>query len=217
MSYMGIFQNKTGIEKEIDDFLDHVSESGLLFIQGVKVYLRGNTDSFIKLLEQIVDTERSADILRRSIEELLYRRTLIPESRGDVLTMIENMDSLLGKYKGAMWRLQIEKIQIKDLFFEDLEDLVEFAVKAVEATTLSVRAYFKDINAVADHMHKVSFWETEADKVATRLQMKIFQCERLNLSEKMQLRDLALHIEDISNQAEDVADSFVIYVIKRSL
>jgi len=214
---MGIFQNKTGIEKEIDDFLDLVSESGLLFIQGVKVYLRGNKDAFVTLLEQIVDTERSADILRRSIEELLYRRTLIPESRGDVLAMIENMDSLLGKFKGAMYRLQIEQIEIKDLFFEDLEDLVEFAVKAVEATTLSVRAYFKDVNAVADHMHKVSFWETEADKIATQLQTKIFQCERLNLSEKMQLRDLALHIEDISNQAEDVADSLAIYVIKRSL
>ncbi len=36
MSYMEIFKNKTGIEKEIDDFLDHVSESGLLFTQGVK-------------------------------------------------------------------------------------------------------------------------------------------------------------------------------------
>lgn len=53
MSYMGIFQNKTGIEKEIDDFLDLVSESGLLFIQGVKVYLRGNKDAFVTLLEQI--------------------------------------------------------------------------------------------------------------------------------------------------------------------
>jgi uncharacterized protein Yka (UPF0111/DUF47 family) len=33
----------------------------------------------------------------------------------------------------------------------------------------------------------------------------------------MQLRYLLLHIEDISNQAEDVADSLAIYVIKRSL
>jgi len=217
MSYLGIFKTKTGIEKEIDDFLDHVSESGLLFTQGVKAYLHGNIDSFVRLLEQIVDNERNADVLRRSIEELLYRRTLIPESRGDVLRMIENMDSLLGSFKGAMWRLQIERPAIKDHFFKDLESLVEFAVNSVEATTLSVRAYFKDINAVADHMHKISFWESEADIVATKLQMKIFQCDSLKLSEKIQLRDLALQIEDIPNQAEDVADSLAIYVIKRSL
>lgn len=48
-------------------------------------------------------------------------------------------------------------------------------------------------------------------------QLKIFQCDSLKLSEKIQLRDLALQIEDIPNQAEDVADSLAIYVIKRSL
>jgi predicted phosphate transport protein (TIGR00153 family) len=217
MAYIGVFRNKVGIEKEIDDFLDLVSESGLIFAQGMDFYLRANLDSFGGLLEQIINTERSADHLRRSIEELLYRRTLIPESRGDVLRMIENMDSLLGKFKGAMWRLQIEQPDINEIFIEDFNSLINYAVKSVESTTLSVRAYFKDINAVADHMHKVSFWETEADKIATQLQTKIFKCEELSLSKRMQLRDLVLHIEDISNQAEDVADSLAIYVIKRSL
>ncbi|NOX32127.1 MAG: DUF47 family protein [Deltaproteobacteria bacterium] len=217
MSYLKIFENKTGIEKEIDDFLDQVSESGLLFNQGIEFYLSCDLDSFGRLLDQIVGTEHTADTLRRSIEDLVYRRTLIPESRGDVLRMIENMDSLLGKFKGAMWRLQIEGPEIKDFFFQDLQNLVELVVKAVEATTLSVRAYFKDINSVADHMHKVSFWESAADKIATQLQMKIFQCDDLSLCEQMQLRDLVLHIEDIANQAEDVTDSLAIYVIKRSL
>ena len=217
MSFVSVFKNKVGIRQEIDSFLDLASESGLLFTQGMKNYLSGNFDNFEALLSQIVDTERNADILRRSIEDLLYRKTLIPESRGDVLRIIENMDSLLGEFKGAMWRLQIERPVIFDKFREDILNLSDVVVKSVETVIISVRAYFKDIESVSDHVHKVAFWETEADKVATTLQMKVFRCEDLKLSEKMQLRDLIHQIEDISDQAEDVADSLAIYVIKRSL
>lgn len=217
MTFTGVFKNKVGIEKEIDSFLDLVSESGLLFTEGVKKYVSGQTSEFERLLDQIVKTERKADLLRRSIEDLLYRRTLIPESRGDVLRIIENMDSLLGKFMGAMWRLQIERPDFAGIFTDDLLALTDVVVKSVETVTLSVRAYFKDISSVADHIHKVSFWETEADKAATKLQMKVFRHEEYSLCQKMQLRDLVCHIEDISDQAEDMADSLAIFVIKRSL
>lgn len=41
-----ILKHELGIEKQIDDFLDQVSESGLLFQQGVDDYLIGNDGSF---------------------------------------------------------------------------------------------------------------------------------------------------------------------------
>jgi uncharacterized protein Yka (UPF0111/DUF47 family) len=37
------------------------------------------------------------------------------------------------------------------------------------------------------------------------------------LDQKMQLRDLVKHVDGIADQAEDMADSLAIYVIKRSL
>ena len=217
MAFTNVFKKKVGIEKEIDSFLDLASESGLIFIQGITSYVNGKSAEFQRLLDQIIATEHNADRLRRSIEDLLYRRTLIPESRGDVLRIIENMDSLLGRFKGAMWRLQIEQPIIEEAFAGDLLSLADVVVKSVETVTLSVRAYFRDVGSVSDHMHKVSFWEKEADRGATDLQIKIFRHEGYSLSQKMQLRDLIYHIEDISNLAEDMADSLAIYVIKRSL
>jgi predicted phosphate transport protein (TIGR00153 family) len=217
MSFNGVFKRKIGIEKEIDSFLNLVSESGLIFIQGITSFTNGKSTEFQRHLDQIVATEHSADCLRRSIEDLLYRRTLIPESRGDVLRIIENMDSLLGRFKGATWRLQIEQPQIEEIFTKDLLGLVDVVVKSVETVTLSVRAYFRDIGSVPGHIHKVSFWEKEADKLCTQLKIKIFHHNGYNLGQKMQLRDLVSQIEDISNLAEDMADSLAIYVIKRSL
>ena len=217
MAFVSVFKNRTGIEKEIDNFLDLASQSGLIYLQGINAYLHDQMDSFAEHLEHIVETEKSADTLRRSIEDLLYRKTLIPESRGDVLELIERMDTLLGQFKGVMFRVEIERPFIDPLFHADLDTLNNTAVQAVEAATLSVRAYFKDVSQVADHMHKIAFWETESDKASTRLQKSIFADRQLDLAEKMQLRDMVKHIDRIADQAEDLAERLAIFVIKRSL
>jgi len=212
-----IFKRKIGIEKQVNDFLDKVSESGLLFKSGVDAYLKGNIESFEKQLESIAETEHQGDELRRSLEEKLYIQTLIPESRGDVLSLLENMDSLLDRFKGAMWRFDIERPEISSEFHDDFRELANNVVESVEAIVRSSRAFFKDISAVADHMHKVSYWETESDKISTRLQRNIFRQKELRLSYRMQLRDFVRHIDKIADRAEDVADHLSIFVIKRSL
>lgn len=214
---LGILKRKLGIEKQIDDFLDQVSESGLLFRQGVDNYLAGDMEAFENKLQQISDTEHQGDFLRRALEEMLYSQTLIPESRGDVLELLENMDSLLDRFKGALWRFDIECPEICSEFNDDYKELVKYVAEAVESIVRSSRAFFKDISAVADHLHKVSYWETESDKISTRLQRAVFRREDLRLSHKMQLRDFVRHIDKIADRAEDVADSLSIYVIKRSL
>ena len=212
-----ILKKKMGIEQQVDDFLNQISEAGLLFKTGVDIYLKGKKDAFLKKADEIAEVEHRGDALRRSIEEQLYLKTLIPESRGDVLDLLENMDALLDRFKGAIWRFEIERIEIDPKFHDDFKELVNFVVEASEAIVRSARAFFKNTKAVADHMHKVSFWETEADKVSTRLQRKIFRREDMRLSHRMQLREFVRHVDKIADRAEDVADKLNIFVIKRSL
>ena len=212
-----ILRKKMGIEKQVDDFLNQISEAGLLFKTGVDIYLKGKKDAFLKKADEIAEVEHRGDALRRSIEEQLYLKTLIPESRGDVLDLFENMDALLDRFKGAIWRFEIERIEIDPKFHDDFKELVNYVVEASEAIVRSARAFFKNTKAVADHMHKVSFWETEADKVSTRLQRKIFRQEDMRLSHRMQLREFVRHVDKIADRAEDVADKLNIFVIKRSL
>ncbi len=183
----------------------------------MNAYLADKTDNFEQHLNHMVETEKKADTLRRSIEDLLYRKTLIPESRGDVLELIERMDALLGQFKGVMFRIENERPAIPQIYRDDLKALNNCAVQTVESMVLSLRAYFKDISQVADHMHKVAFWETESDKAATRLQKAIFSNANYTLAEKMQLRGIIKHTDNIADQAEDLADRLAIFVIKRSL
>jgi predicted phosphate transport protein (TIGR00153 family) len=212
-----ILKHRLSIEKQIDAFLDQVSESGLLFREGIDDYLNGNASAFEEKIAHIYETEHKGDALRRSLEEQLYSQTLIPESRGDVLQLLENLDALLDRFKGAFFRFDIERPEIFPEFQTDFKTLTKCVVEAVESTVRSARAFFKEIATVADHMHKVSYWETESDKASTRLQRAIFQKKDLPLAQKMQLRDFVRHVDKIADRAEDVSDMLSIYVIKRSL
>ncbi|MBN2568422.1 MAG: DUF47 family protein [Deltaproteobacteria bacterium] len=212
-----LLKRSSGIENDIDDFLDQVSRSGLLFRSAIDSYLSGNLDSFESKTEEMVEIEHRGDALRRSLETRLYTKTLIPESRGDVLELIETMDTLLDHFKGAMFRFEIERPQICAEFHCDFRELVLCGVEAVEAMVLSCRAFFKNIDSVKDHLHKVVHWEKESDKVSTNLQRKIFRREDIRLSHKRHLRDFTRYLEKISDEAEDAADRLNIYVIKRSL
>ncbi|MEA2102468.1 MAG: DUF47 family protein [Thermodesulfobacteriota bacterium] len=212
-----VLKKTMGIERKINDFLDQVSEAGMLFGEGVEFYLNGRMDVFAQKLDAISEKEHQGDILRKTIDHELYTRTLIPESRGDVLRLMEDMDSLLDRFKGAMWRFEIERVDICADLHDDFLGLVSCVCKSVEAMISSSRAFFNDIEAVSDHMHKVSFWETESDKASTRLQRAIFSKKDIELSHRLQLRDFAVHIDRIADRAEDAADNLGIYVIKRSL
>jgi len=212
-----ILKKRVGIEKQVDEFMDRVSEAGLLCRNGMESYLKGNMEAFAQAMTSIRETEHKGDALRRSIEQDLFTKTLIPESRGDVMELLEDMDALLDRFTGLIWQFEIERPDICPEFHDDFKELLHYSVESVEADVRSCRAFFKDIHAVNDHIHKVSFWESESDKVSTRLQRAIFRRQDLHLSHKMHLRFFAKQVDRIADEAEDVADRLNIYVIKRML
>lgn len=214
---ISLFGRTRALETEIDEFLNHLSQSSLLFKIAIKVYLKeGCTDDFEHKLQDVNKMESAADRLRRAIETKLYAQTLIPDSRGDVLGLIENLDHILNLYEGSLWAFFIEKPDIPEDFHGDFEVLTDMAVQSSESLVLAARGFFRDPGSVGDHNHKVMFYEKEADKVSTKLKQAIFGSD-LDLSHKMHLRNFVEHIDNIADWAEDVADRLAIYVIKRTI
>ncbi len=212
---MSPFRRTKVLENQIDAFLDKLSESGLLFKRAVQIYLdEGASDGFDEKLQSVNRLESEADELRRSIIAQLYTQTLIPESRGDVLGLLENLDRVLSLYEGALWSFAIERPDIPSEFHTDFAVLCDQAVHAAESIVLASRAFFRNIEAVHDHMHKVMFYEKEADKISSKLKRAIFGSD-LPLPRKAHLRNFVNHIDNVADQSEDVADRLAIYTIKR--
>ncbi|MCZ6469849.1 MAG: DUF47 family protein [Gammaproteobacteria bacterium] len=210
--------NKTRVlEQQIDEFFDKVSELGLVFSHALEVYLAdGANDEFDAFLQQAASIEGKGDTLRRTIEVELYAQTLIPDLRGDVLRLLEDMDHLMNVYEGNLFRISIQQPDVPEEFHSGYLELTRTVVTCVESVVLAARSFFRDINAVRDHNAKVIFYETEADKKGTRLQRAIFASD-LSLDRKMHLRYFVERIDELANSAEDVADTLAIYAIKRRI
>ena len=67
-----------------------------------------------------------------------------------------------------------------------------------------------------DHIAKVEFFESEADRVALELKRRLFGSE-LEHSRELHLRYFIESIESISDMAEDVAESIGVAAAKRSV
>lgn len=214
---LNLFRKTKALESNIDEFLDKLSQAGLSFKLAVRIYLvEGASGEFDEKLHEVNELESHGDHLRRAIEVEMYAQTLIPDFRGDVLGLLENMDSILNLMEGALWSFSIETPDIAPEYHHGYQTLVEMVVLAVESLVLASRAFFRNIDAVSDHMHKVMFYEKEADKVSTRLKRSIFSSE-LELSQKAHLRYMVEQIDNVADRAEDVADRLAIYTIKRQV
>ncbi len=153
-----LFRRTRELESQIDEFLDKLSQSALLFREAVRTYLAdGVTEEFEERLKHVNDLESRADRLRRSVETQLYAQTLIPESRGDVLGLLENLDSVINRFEAALWSFSIEAPDIPAEYHEDFATLTNMVASAAESLVLASRAFFRNIEAVGDHNHKVMF------------------------------------------------------------
>ncbi|HOO90579.1 MAG TPA: DUF47 family protein [Syntrophales bacterium] len=204
-------------DKQFNEFLDNVSEAGVLFREATEDYFQGDLEAFQQKRDRMNDLEHRGDALRRSLAHILYTKTLVPESRGDIMELLENMDALLDHYKAIIWRFDIEQPAILPELYDDFRELIASGVNAVEATVQSCKTFFREVEEVCNFTHKVIFWESEGDMVSTRLQKRIFRNENLRLSQKRHIRDFARFIEKIGDEAEDVIDRFSIYIVKRAI
>lgn len=202
---------------EIDDFLTLLAECALTFGEAVRTYLeQGASERFHERLTQVSEGESRADALRRGIQRDMYAETLMPDARGDILSLLESLDEIINRLNETLWYFASEQPQIPDKLKDEYASLLTPTIESVEALVLAARSFFRDAESVNDHLHKVHYYEKEADQVVGHLKSGIFSSD-LSLAEKIHLRFFAERIVWVSDTAEDVADELAISAIKRAM
>lgn len=211
-----LFRNAITLEVKIRHYLDNVANSGILFREAIEDYLNGDLSQFTKKLGEIRRNEEVADELRREIRYRLYRKMLIPESRGDVLGLLETTDNVIDATKKVLGHFDVEKPRIREFLRPLLSRLAKASAEALDNVVKGDRAFFDNSEGVEDYIHKVHFYEHEADTLEEEAKKAIFESGEIpDLAEKLQLRDFVELIASLSDEAEDVADRLSVYAIKR--
>ena len=200
----------------IDRFLNLVDESLLTFKEGVKNYLYNSTESFKNNLQHLANLELESDSIRKEIEHTLYTQSLMPQLRGDIMKLLEEMDNIIDLSKKNLFQFDVEMPLIPSSLINDFLKLTQISASAAESVIPAAKSYFNDPSSVNDKIHRVYFYEKETDVLADMIRRKVFrEMPELKLAEKFHLRYFTLHIENISDNAEKVADLLTIMAIKR--
>jgi predicted phosphate transport protein (TIGR00153 family) len=215
---ISMFKSTNEIIGQIEEFFTLVDESSLLYEEATRFYLKGDLENFLKITGKVREKESKADELRRSVEDSLYRKSLLPEFRGDVLQLLERLDDLIDTAKENLIQFEVESPhipqQIHDLYLE----LTRTSVKSVESVVLSARTFFRDPRSVKDLLHRVYFYEKEGDQFSNMIKKMVYrEMTDLDLSQKNHIRHFIDKTEHISDIAEGIADLLAILSIKRSI
>ena len=210
-----LFKQTKNLEQKVDKFFLLLSEASVIYRLGIRIYLREKvSEEYNKRVNHISEIESEADNLRRDIKKIIYSEMLIPDSRGDVLGLIETSDEIFSLFKKSLWSFSNETPKIGEDLIAGYRRLTNMVVKAVDELTSGCRAFFISPHLVTSYTAKVTLYEKEADKIGAVLKTDIFSLD-IELTEKIHLREFVDCIDCIADHAEDVADRLSIYAIKR--
>lgn len=201
---------------EIDEYLDKVAESVMVLEQALLHYVEHGPDDYLsQKLEQIGGIEGRADELRRAIANVMYTEMLMPDTRGDVLTLLDELDTLIDDSVHAIADLAMERPELPENTHDAFHTMMVGTSKAAQCTVDAARAYFKEPSAVRNHVHKIGFHASEVTDVTFNAGTAVFDSD-LSLERKRQLRVWLLSIREIASHANDVGDQIEIFAVKRA-
>lgn len=202
----------------IDRYFDLIDKAVLVFKDGVRNYLYSNTEDFNENLKHISSLGTELEVLRRELENLLYTQTSLVRSRGDIMRLFEKTRNITAILTDSLFQFEIESPFVPSELNSEFMKLTEFSTLAVEAVIPAAKAYFKAPDTVPDKITRAYFYENEAVKYSQTIKRRVFHnMNTLKLSEKFHLRYFALHIENLSKTAVNVADQLAVMAIRRNM
>lgn len=203
---------------DIDRYFDLMDQAVLVFKEGVRNYLYSNSDGFNENLMRMSSLDSESSVLRREIENALYTQTALVRSRADIMRLFEKTRNITDILSESLLQFEIETPFIPSELNQEFLKLTEFSTLAVEAVVPAAKAYFKAPETVPDKISRAYFYEKEAVRYSQTIKRTVFHnMNSLKLSEKFHLRYFALHIENLSKAAANVADQLAVMAIRRTL
>ncbi|TFG44775.1 MAG: TIGR00153 family protein [Candidatus Brocadiia bacterium] len=203
------------IESLLDEYRQRVANCLEIFEEAFAAYLQ---EPDRKLLEsnyiKVHKAESEADDIRREIEVMMYSKALFPESRGDILGLLETMDKVPNQAEYAVHMLFGQHIHVPEAYRVQLTQLVSVCQRCVKAMLEGAEKLFLDFTTATALVGKIDELESEADHLEQSIIEQVFASE-MDGFEKLQMRDIVKQIAGISDRAENVGDRIRIIAAKR--
>jgi len=214
LSYL--FKKQSQVEKLIFDYLDTLKSTQKSFLTALEACLLNGVfcENFEYLIIQTHKFESKADDIREEVKSLMYEKALIPESRGDIMLLLDAMDIIPHLFEKVLYSIQTQKLSLPDFILSDTKELIKISLECCDLMNREVIALFKKNERIRDLLTQIDSNESHCDHIERRMITKLFEAP-IDPFQKLQLKELIGMIGEISDQADRVSKRINIINIKR--
>ena len=205
------------VEIMLKEYFDGCDSCFQQLEQAFETYFsQGPSDLFHDAVRKVNHLEATCDDLRREIEYLLYGKALLPESRGDLLGLLETYDKLPNIAETVAFLFSCQSLILPDDLHPAYKDLFQVNIEAYELARRTVDTVMTNPKATLHVTKDVEHKESESDRLERDLIRAIYSRD-ISMGEKLGLKEAVLLIGKISDRAESLADRVAIMAIKRQI
>ncbi|MGD8342036.1 MAG: DUF47 family protein [Desulfobacterales bacterium] len=210
-----LFKKELQLEKLIYSYLENLGMIQKHFVKAMNICLKeGVSDDFCFLMDQTHRFESRADDLRDEINELMYSRALIPESREDIMALLERVDEIPRSFEHVLNIILTEKIALPDFLVLDIQELIRISMESCDLMAKQIDVMIKKREGIRALMSTIDQNESHCDHIERRIIVKLFESD-LEPFLKMQLKELVIVLGEISDQVDRVSKRVNIMAMKR--
>ena len=212
-----LFKKEHRVETLIFEYMDTLKLIQESFLDAINACLEDEDhkcEDFEFLITQTHKHESRADDIRDEINNLMYSKALIPDSRGDIMRLIEAIDMIPHFFERILFIMQTQKISIPEFLVLDVKDLIRISLESCDLLSKQLALHLKQKLGIRVLLRTIDTNESHCDHIERRIITKIFDSD-LDPFVKLQLKELIITMGGISDQADRVSKQINIISMKR--
>ena len=214
---MFIFKKNQKLMDRLEEYLNVAQEAIDEFVIAFKHVLKKGIDEHFEVLaKQTHSKESNADDIRRGIEHEMYAKSLLPESRRDLLEIIEQLDRLPNRGESILNMFLTQQTPLLDVIKPDMTELIELSNETVKYTIEATRDCFYNTGKMKELSRLIDNNESIGDRLERKMIKTIFSTD-IDTGGKLIQKEFILEVGAICDLCERVKDKLVITSIKRSI
>jgi predicted phosphate transport protein (TIGR00153 family) len=210
------FKKQNALEELLKEYIQSIQIAQENFLHAMETYFQTGKccPDFSFLVEETHKAESRGDDIQEKIIMLMYEKALIPEFRGDMLTLLESIDEVPDQLDRVLNTIETQKIFLHDFVKPDFHDLVKISMSVCTLMLEGVHSLIRPTKDIGKILFKADQMESQGDHIERRILTRIFESDWDPL-QKILLRDLAHVMGDIADHAVHACRQVNLITLKR--
>ena len=210
-----LFKKERQLETLIYQYLENLSLIQKHFTKAMNICLKeGVSDDFSFCMDRTHKFESRADDIRDETNELMYSRALIPESREDIMALLERVDEIPRSFEQILNMIRTQRLSFPEFLVLDIQELLRISMESCDMMAKQIDVLIKKKEGIRALMSTIDQNESHCDHIERRIITKLFDSD-LEPFLKLQLKEMVIVMGEISDQTDRVSKRINIMTMKR--